>query len=116
MSNIFLKFFPGLCEGTSFDAHYGMINEYSENTEIYFFRGFQNSLLKYYNQIDKWKLTFYTNPTMYATFNGTATYPFGEQKWNIFNDTCKHKTYDYLTLNFNACHPKNEYNCVDGTW
>ena len=111
-----LHFFLGLCDGSSFDAHFGMTSEYSKNTEIYFFRGFQNSLLEYRYKTSMWIMTLYTNPSIYATFNGTATYPFGVQKWNIFNDTCKQKTNEESILNFNACHPKDEYNCADGTW
>ena len=61
-------------------------------------------------------MTLYTNPSIYASFNGTATYPFGVQIWNVFNDTCKQKTNEETILNFNACHPKDEYNCADGTW
>ena len=122
-----MKLFLGLCDGSSFDAHYGMTTEYSKGTEIYFFRGFENSILQYNNDKSEWKLSLYSKPSIYAIFNGTATYPFGVQKWFVYNDTCKYESEDELestqtkknhklSFNFNACHPNEEFNCADGTW
>ena len=104
-----------------------MTTEYSKGTEIYFFRGFENSILQYNNDKSEWKLSLYSKPSIYAIFNGTATYPFGVQKWFVFNDTCKYESEDELesieikknhklSFNFNACHPNEEFNCADGTW
>ena len=113
----------GLCYGSSFDAHYGWTGEYSENTEIYYFRGFSNSLLVYDQQKSEWKLTLYSNPNIYATCN-ESTYPFGMLNWYFFNDTCQRigseqtvaKNVYRLPINFNGCNSNYEYNCLDGTW
>ena len=78
----------GLCYGSSFDAHYGWTGEFSNNTEIYYFRGFADSLLNYDPIKSEWKLSLYTNPTIYATCN-ESTYPFGTLNWYFFNDTCQ---------------------------
>ena len=115
-SHFILSIFLGLCEGSSFDAHFGMTSEYDKRTEIYSFIGFQNSFLEYHFETSAWKLTLYSNPSIYATFKGTAIYPFGVQTWNVFNDSCNQKTNTELSLNFNACHSEDEYNCADGTW
>ena len=95
-----MKLFLGLCDGSSFDAHYGMTTEYSKGTEIYFFRGFENSLLQYNDDKSEWKLSLYSKPSIYAIFNGTATYPFGVQKWFVFNDACKYESEDFSLISF----------------
>ena len=113
----------GLCYGSSFDAHYGWTGEYSENSEIYYFRGFSNSLLVYDQLKSEWKLTLYSNPNIYATCN-ESTYPFGMLNWYFFNDTCQRvgseqtvaKNVYRLPINFNGCNSNYEYNCLDGTW
>ena len=69
----------------------------------------------------EWKLGIYSNPLVYATYNGTSLHPFGSNDWYVYNDTCKDvdkfdKEMNKMTLNLNACNPNSEYNCVDGTW
>ena len=69
----------------------------------------------------EWKLVTYSKPSVFATYNGTAIYPFGSNDWYIHNDTCKetnkyNKEINIMTLNLNACDPNREFNCIDGTW
>ena len=106
--------FLGLCHGSSFDAHYGWTGKYSQGTEVYYFNGFKNSLLQYDNEKSQWKITTDTNSETYAILDGSSIYPFGTQKWNIFNDSCRFEQSSFL--NYNGCNTYNEFNCMDGTW
>ena len=118
---IYLYIQKGLCKGSSFDAHYGLSNEYYNQTENYQFSGFKSSLINYDFDKLEWKLGIYDNPLVCATYNGTSLYPFGSNDWYVYNDTCKDvdkfgKEMNKMMLNLNACDPNSEYNCVDGTW
>ena len=130
----------GLCSGSSFDKHYYWTGEYSKDTELYYFRGFSNSLLNYDPRKSEWKLTnMYTNTDIYAicnestihpkipNFDGTEpfpSYPFGTFHWYFFGDTCKGmepeksvaKNVYKLKISFNACDENKEFVCGDGTW
>ena len=105
------------------DEHYGWTGKYIENTEIYDFRGFSNSLLTYDVDKSEWKLILYTNPNIYATCN-ESFYPFGTLNWYFYGDTCQQigsenvvaKNVYKLPINFNACNPNTDFNCADGTW
>ena len=113
----------GLCSGSSFDQHYYWSGEYSKNTELYYFRGFSSSLLRYDPKKNEWKLTMYSNPNIYATCN-ESIYPFGTLNWYFFGDTCTQieqenilaKNVHKLMISFNACDDNNEFTCSDGTW
>ena len=113
-----------MCVGSSFDAHYGWTNEYSDHAEKYIYRGFTSSVLKYDHENTEWRLGVYDNPFIYAIYNGSEAYPFGTLYWYIFNDTCKKiepslvlsKDVHKVSLNFNSCNTNTEFNCADGTW
>ena len=111
---VFIVLTLGLCRGSSFDAHYGWTGEYSQGTELYTFNGFKTSFLQYDSEKSHWKLTTDANSATYAILNGSSIYPFGTQKWYIFNDTCQSEPRSFL--NFNGCNTYNEFNCLDGTW
>ena len=125
----------GLCSGSSFDQHYYWTGEYSKDTEMYYFRGFSNSLLNYDPNKSEWKLTnMYTNTEIYAICNESTihpndgsqatrpspSYPYGTYHWYFFGDTCKkigtEKNVHKLTISINACDENNEFVCGDGTW
>ena len=128
MSNI------GLCSESQFDQHYYWTGEYSENTELYYFRGFLSSLLNYDPIKAEWKLTILSNPDIYATCNETMIdlnsqapslgYPFGTFHWYFYGDTCTQiepdkivaKNVHKLKISFDACDVNNEFTCGDGTW
>ena len=72
--------FVGLCEGSLFDAHYGWTGKYNQDeSEVYYFRGFSNSLLSFDNDRSEWKLTLDSNSEVYATYNESINYPFDRQ-------------------------------------
>ena len=78
-------------------------------------------MIHYDNDASEWRLLAYGKPSVFATYNGTATYPFGSNDWYVYNDTCKDineydKEINIMTLNLNACDPNTEFNCLDGTW
>ena len=107
----------GLPSGTKFDAHYGWTGQNSEDSEIYYFRGFKTSLLKYNQSGNEWRLTLYTDPSIYGIHNQSANhYPFGEKNWYFFNTNTQRKVEIKRILNLNPCNPVSEFNCADGTW
>ena len=97
--------------------HYSFTKEYSSNTEIYTFRGFKSSIIYYDADASEWRLSLYSKPSVFATYNGTDLYPFGSNDWYVYNDTCKdYKEVNVININMNACDPETEFNCKDGTW
>ena len=107
----------GLPSETKFDAHYGWTGQYSEDSEMYYFRGFKTSLLKYNQSGNEWRLTLYTNPSIYGINNQSENhYPFGEREWYFFNTNTQRKVEIKRILNLNPCNPVSEFNCADGTW
>ena len=101
--------------------HYSFTKEYSSNTEIYTFRGFKSSIIYYDADASEWRLSIYSKPSIFATYNGTNLYPFGSNDWYVYNDTCKdiikyNKEVNIMNMNMNACDPETEFNCKDGTW
>ena len=78
-------------------------------------------MIHYDHGASEWRLLAYGKPSVFATYNGTATYPFGSNDWYVYNDTCKkineyNKEINIMTLNLNACDPNTEFNCLDGVW
>ena len=59
----------------------------------------------------------FRNSSIYAICNTTncLPYPFGTQKWYIFNDLCNEDKVKFVDININAC-DGNKFNCADGTW
>ena len=89
------------------------------------FSGFTSTIMKWNESNSEWRLSVYGNSLTYAICNETGLdYPFGDHKWYIFNDECQYfgseqkisKNAYKLTLNFNGCNTKDEFNCKDGTW
>ena len=124
-SNSNSKCILGLCFGSSFDDHFAWTGEYSQDTESYYFRGFQTTMLIRDDKLSQWKLINYNEPHIQAISN-TASYPFGTHTWYIYNDTCIYATADQIVenekntykirMNFNVCDEKDEFNCADGIW
>ena len=119
--SFYFDYISGLCYGSSFDVHYSFTKEFSSNTEIYTFRGFKSSIIYYDADASEWRLSLYSKPSVFATYNGTDLYPFGSNDWYVYNDTCKdiikyNKEVNIMNFNMNACDPETEFNCKDGTW
>ena len=92
----------------------------------YEFRGFTNSILRWNETFNEWKIILYNDPHIYATCNATNSIfplPIGICDWYFFNDTCDDikeeqmiRTDIYkLPLSFSRCNPK-EFTCMDGSW
>ena len=61
----------GLCEGSSFDTHYGwppIVNENSKKLGLY---GFTGSILKWDENEKFWKISLYNDPYKYAKLKPT---------------------------------------------
>ena len=102
---------------TAFDAHYGWTGQYSEGSEMYFFRGFKTSLLKYNQSNKEWRLTLYTDSSIYGIHNQSENqYPFGKRNWYFINTNNQKQFEIKRSLNLNPCNPVSEFNCADGTW
>jgi len=63
-------------------------------------------------QLLRWKLRLYSTNETYGVAN-TTEYPFGQQRWTIFNDPCYDEREITVTLNMNACE-NTEFNCANG--
>ena len=114
--------FRGLCLKSVFDQHFGWVGQ-RWGGQRYAFRGFENSLLMFEEQTNRWKLQYNLNMSVYAYFNQTdESYPLGFQTWYFVNDeACLNNEIEIekgiysANISFSIC-DVNDFNCDDGTW
>ena len=83
------KFFSlqlGLCEGSSFDTHYGWSAIANENSKKLGLFGFTGSILKWDENEKFWKISLHNDPNKYAKLKPTIytekyPLPIGYTEW-----------------------------------
>ncbi len=100
----------GLCYGSAFDTKYSWTRELAGNKHS--FRGYTDTRLFHDSDAGVWRLQLHSDPSVRAVAN-VSEYPFGAQRWRVFNDACYEEAELEVTLSVNACN-ESEFNCADG--